>query len=396
MGSLITLGLGQLEIDWGKNFHSRNHSKLFLPSDLSDVTYFYFDDHEQKTVKETLPGYSTKLINVKRRLELLGYTLPNIEFMFNSQKDEYPLYYPELELEFKDLLSVFGQLNISKYKSRFGYPDYELGEFANKGILSNPLFKNLKRKDKDWNIGDFLENLDPYIILRLCLMNSQNEDLLLEWRTHDYIEGGWATEESIFSGLEETDKYLVVTEGSSDSFIIKESIQKLAPDISDFFYFIDMEENYPFTGSGNLLNFCKGLQKIKIQNKTLVIFDNDAEGIEKFIQAKKLPLPDNMRVMHLPSLEEFKSFPTIGPSGESLSDINGQAVAIELFLDLKHNNIDSSKVRWTSYKKDLNCYQGALENKDDYLRRFKNARPSITYDYSKLLILVKCIYNACI
>jgi hypothetical protein len=37
------------------------------------------------------------------------------------------------------------------------------------------------------------------------------------------------------------------------------------PAIVDFFTFIDMEEGYPFSGSGNLATFCRGLAKIHIQ-----------------------------------------------------------------------------------------------------------------------------------
>jgi hypothetical protein len=41
MGSLITLGLGKLELDWGKNSIFVNHSALFLRSDISQAPYYY-------------------------------------------------------------------------------------------------------------------------------------------------------------------------------------------------------------------------------------------------------------------------------------------------------------------------------------------------------------------
>ena len=43
MGSIETLGLGQLEIDWGKNGYYVNGSKLFLPSDIKPVSHYYAD-----------------------------------------------------------------------------------------------------------------------------------------------------------------------------------------------------------------------------------------------------------------------------------------------------------------------------------------------------------------
>ncbi|GHU84129.1 hypothetical protein FACS189415_7720 [Bacteroidia bacterium] len=62
-------------------------------------------------------------------------------------------------------------------------------------------------------------------------------------------------------------------------------------DILDFFTFVDMEENYPFTGTGNLFRFCQGLSSIKIQNKVLVVFDNDLEGVSNYDRVQKLKTP---------------------------------------------------------------------------------------------------------
>src|ERR1700685_2943007 len=67
MGSIITLGVGRLEIDWGKNQFFRNHSKLFLKGDIKPETYYYAENH-----REVLPAYSRPLRSVKRRLELLA------------------------------------------------------------------------------------------------------------------------------------------------------------------------------------------------------------------------------------------------------------------------------------------------------------------------------------
>jgi hypothetical protein len=44
MGSMITLRLGRLEVDWGKNAFFRNHSPLFDKADLAEAEYFYAGD----------------------------------------------------------------------------------------------------------------------------------------------------------------------------------------------------------------------------------------------------------------------------------------------------------------------------------------------------------------
>ncbi len=391
MGSYISLGVGELELDWGKNFGIRDYSKLFLPSDKKDIPYYYADD--EVILK---PGYSISLGRVKSRLELLGYSLQELKSHFQEHNDNYPDYLEQPEISFETMLAIFSKINIKDYKNKKEYDDYDLGEYVIENIFQNETFKDLINhidiKDKD--IGAYFENLDPLFTLRLLIKNPNNLEMNLEWRTQDVIDGGWTNEKEIFIGVEETDKFLIVTEGSSDTFIIKKSLELLKPDILDFFTFVDMEENYPFTGTGNLYRFCQGLTSIRIQNKTLVLFDNDLEGVDKFNKTNKLNLPNQMKIMKLPELKEFTNFLTAGPTGETYEDINGKAVAIECFLDL---SISNPKIRWTNYSKDFNAYQGSLENKDDYVRTFKSVNnTNDNYDFTKLTILLDEIYKICI
>lgn len=293
------------------------------------------------------------------------------------------------------MLEVFSKINIKDYKNKKEYGDYDLGEYVIENIFQNETFKELGNhidiSDKD--IGAYFENLDPLFTLRLLIENPNNLDINLEWRTQDVIEGGWTNDKEIFVGVEEADKFLIVTEGSSDTFIIKKSLKLLKPDILDFFTFVDMEDNYPFTGTGNLYRFCQGLTSIRIQNKTLVLFDNDLEGLDKFNKTCNLNLPSQMRIMKLPELEEFNDFLTVGPTGETKENINGKAVAIECFLDLTKSN---PKIRWTNYNKDFDSYQGSLENKDDYVKKFKTVKSeNDDYDFSKLNRLLDEIYKNC-
>ena len=45
MGSMISLGVGRMEIDWGKNNIFKNHSKLYTEKEFnSKVEYYYVDD----------------------------------------------------------------------------------------------------------------------------------------------------------------------------------------------------------------------------------------------------------------------------------------------------------------------------------------------------------------
>ncbi len=170
-------------------------------------------------------------------------------------------------------------------------------------------------------------------------------------------------------------------------------IDQIYPDISDFFDFVDMKENYPFTGTGNLYNFCVGLCRINIQNNIIAIFDNDTAGLEKYHQSQSLQKPDSFVITKLPDCPEFSSICTLGPQGSSMENINGRAVAIECFLDF--GSVQKSPcVRWTSYNKNERQYQGELESKDEYVRAFKQCDLTDgSYDTSKLEFLIEYIIS---
>tara|TARA_R110000868_G_scaffold147163_1_gene368408 strand:+ start:2228 stop:3418 length:1191 start_codon:yes stop_codon:yes gene_type:complete len=390
MGSYITLGVGELELDWGKNFGFRDYSKLFLPSDKKLINYYYADDFQ-----DLRPGYSRPLNKVRKRLDLLGYSLFDLKEHFDNHNEVYPDYLDHPEIDFDTIKSIFSKINISDYRNKKEDGDYDLGEYVMENIFQNEVFKELAKqidiKNKD--IGSYFENFDPLITLRLLIENPNNSDINLEWRTQDVIDGGWTSDEEIYVGLEATDKFLIVTEGSSDTYIIRKSLEMLHPDLLDFFDFVDMEENYPFTGTGNLYRFCQGLSSIKLQNKTLVIFDNDTEGVDKFNKTSNLDLPKSMKIMKLPELKEFESFLTVGPSGNSHENINGKAVAIECFLDFAG---EDPKVRWTNYAKEMNSYQGSLERKEIFIKNFKKIKnEKESYDFTRLKALIDEIIKNC-
>ena len=114
--------------------------------------------------------------------------------------------------------------------------------------------------------------------------------------------------------------------------------------------------------------------KIGIQNKTIVIFDNDAEGISKQQALEGTPRPDNLAIMRLPDLPELASVSTLGPSGEAIENINGKAASIEAYLDFTWETSRPAMVRWANFVESLNIYHGALESKTHYVRKFLDLR----------------------
>lgn len=78
MGSMITLGIGRMEIDWGKNNFFRDHSILFKTSDVKLIPYYYVDMDSDEPIIEMKEGYARKLSGIKKRLDLLGYDLVSL------------------------------------------------------------------------------------------------------------------------------------------------------------------------------------------------------------------------------------------------------------------------------------------------------------------------------
>jgi hypothetical protein len=385
MGSIITLGLNHLEFDWGKNGVDNNHSKLFLPGDIKNVTYYYADNE-----REIKSGYARLLCSVVNRLELLGYSISKCKQRYLSLQKEDWCSIPSIS--FDVFARILRTIDLERFKT-----DSSFGEFT-ATILSDPEFVKIYPKlkgFKKWD-GGFFENLDPYLIIRLLAENPKNLNLDVIWRFADVVEEGWVRQDALYEGLSNTDRFLVVTEGSSDAAILKKSLPKVAGDVADFFDFIDMSENYPFTGTGNVTRFVQGLAKIKIQNRILVVLDNDTAGHSVLQTLHILNLPSNIKITVLPDIVDCKKVQTLGPSGKKSENVKGRAASIEWFLDLKHESSKPPTVRWTSYDTRLKKYQGELEGKEEYTRAFlKLAHRNSNYDYSKLEYLWSHLLKCC-
>ena len=341
-------------------------------------------------------AYSKNIMSVRRRLDLLGYSLYEIEELFNEElamfKQPCSSSTPITFHDFYNTVINVDIQNINMASDEYD-SDYDLGEYVRKCVIHEIKdLSNFPYYDA-YDIGYFLENLDPYITLRILSENKNNHNLDVIWRFKDVVEDGWNLEEDIIPKLTTQEKILIVTEGSSDTDIIKKSINRLYSDIADFFDFIDMEQNYPFTGTGNLKNFVKGLSKINILNKILVILDNDTAGISVYNDIKTIDLPNNLNVITLPNYKDFDNFKCKGPQGDSLENINGKAVSIECFLD--HSSIDDEiYVRWTSFNDKLIQYQGNIEPKNLLIKSFHQYYKQ-EYDFTKLKYLVDYILESC-
>lgn len=393
MGSSVSLDVGSLELDYSKGEYFNNHSKLFMQSDYGVInTHIYEDELHEET------GFSRTLGKVKLRLDLLGYKLKDIQTVYEkSILDFFEEAFLEL-VSFEDFVKVVSAMNIDDLESLSENSGLTFYDYLSEVVFKQNGFEDAKEPilaNSD-NFFLFLDRLHPYAYMRLLAENPKNQHVKVMWRTQEIVEGRLVTKDELHTGVDDEHKFLIITEGSSDLFIIKKAMTLLRPDVTDFFTYVDMKEHYPFTGTGSLYKFFQGLSSIGMLNKCLFIFDNDAEGVEKYEKTAEIKAPRNLKVMKLPDLEEFSNFVTEGPTGRHYADVNGKAVAIECFLDLSYKVSKEPVVRWSLYKSDMKTYHGALEEKEHYTKQFKKVK-SIhdRYDFRKLNLLIDHIVDVC-
>ena len=391
MGSMIHLAGGRLEIDWGKNQGFRDHSALFQGErDVTEVPYYYAVDKDGtdfegetkcKPVIEYKEGLSKPLRLVIDRLNLLGHTYEQCEreFAFLARLNDFD----DKRFTFAALREVLTVVDVMSLSADYGEGGEDFGKFFRRELAPrlglDPLLHSSRMAFHA--ISEAMENLSAYTVLHLLALNPSAASLPVQWAFNDIDTGGYARREDFVRTLDPSARFLIVTEGSSDAAIIRQALKLLRPHLTDFFDFVDMEEGYPFSGTGNVFRFVQGLISISVQNKMLVLFDNDAEGLANYSRCAALDVPANMRVLSLPDLPAFAAFPTVGPDGESVSNINGRAAAIECYLDLD----EEARVRWTSYNQASGAYQGELDGKTRYMRVFLHQRQRESgYDYSRL------------
>ena len=413
MGSMIHLAVGDLEIDWGKNDGFSLHGSLFQPNDLTKIPYEYVGDNQERIV-EMKEAAVRPMSKIAGRLELMGYTLKTAEELFaRLARDGRIASFVSFEMVLEalrrvdiDYAATIERENhthgsyFAKIAEGLRIPLPSAKEIIHDGFddYNERLFGTLTRADADVfvlsEIMDEFSNYPPYTVLRLLAENPKAAVRDVSWAFADVVENGWVDREHIQFDLGRVRKFLIVTEGSSDSKVLKHALNILRPEVADFFHFVDMGQGYPFTGEGNLYRFCQGLAGIEIENRVVVLYDNDAIGVAAHERTSKLRLPPNMQVLRLPDCNALRQFDTIGPSGDSKENINGRAAAIECYLDLSRKRDRNPVVRWTHFEKSNSSYQGELQDKEWYVRQFlSKKRRDPEYDYSKIEEVVESLVS---
>ncbi len=193
---------------------------------------------------------------------------------------------------------------------------------------------------------------------------------------------------------------IILAEGKSDIAILKASIERFHPDLTDFVTFLDHSDFKVDGGASYVVKFLKAFAAARVPANIVAVFDNDAAGLAAYKQALLLNLPNNMTCIHLPDIDLARAYPTIGPQGSHNVDINGRACGIELYLGkaaLSSNGV-LRPVRWTGYDQRADNYQGEVDKKEEvqeaFLTAMNEGAGDIETDYPEMQLVWQNILGA--
>jgi len=242
-----------------------------------------------------------------------------------------------------------------------------------------------------WDEDFAFEYSDIRYFLRAILELFEADELLILDYT-ELVHAGYYSEqdalrdlaiEELSEGFATNQKVVILTEGSTDTLILRRTLDVLYPHLRDFYSFVDFSAANLAGGAGALANTVKTFVGSGIQNRAVALFDNDTAAKDALRALSSVELPDNVKVVQLPTLDLAEDYPTIGPQGRVNININGLACSIELYFgsdvlaDPEHGFVP---IQWKGYNQTLSQYQGEILDKsrlqERYLRIVSEAEAS--------------------
>ena len=285
-------------------------------------------------------------------------------------------------LTWDEAQSKFSQQPVLRYMlnythGKYGFPGYDPRPFIRLAIDKAPAQDEVSYDLTEFVLGEvYGESADDVIAEAEMLMQT------------DFLEAH---------------RVIVLTEGRSDIEFLERSLRILYPHLADYFHFFDFTRNEG--GAGRLVSLVRAFAAADVRHRILAMFDNDTGAREALVNFDTSSLPDNIAVAHFPNLSLAKSYPTLGPTGETEMDINGLAGSLEMYLGkdvLEDEDGILTPVQWTGYSPKMNTYQGEVLGKGAIQEKFRQklnaceARPENIeyYDWEGIRAIVDVMRTA--
>jgi hypothetical protein len=165
---------------------------------------------------------------------------------------------------------------------------------------------------------------------------------------------------------------IVLTEGRYDVEVLSASLRLRRPHLAEYIKFPDFSMRNE-GGAAALRQTVLAFASAGIPNRVVALFDNDTAARDVMRSVSSDDLPPNIRITRLPDLSLARNYPTVGPQGEHIMDVNGLATSIELFLgsDVLADGDSLRPVIWGGYVQSMRAYQGEVSEKNIIHERFE-------------------------
>ncbi|MCG9628777.1 hypothetical protein L1D34_28635 [Vibrio mediterranei] len=348
---------------------------------------------------ETAVEYRAKVKDLRQRLDIIGFSLARVRSEFEEVKsakieklkewpkdDDDPLWDDTIKVlegnSFEDYMAAYKDILSSKI-----HPVYYLEKNENASELIEYMLK-----DNDEFFWGF-PCLDLRCFFRVLLEIAPSESEAVQ-DISDLVSSGYyaETDEVCHIALEEiigdyavNSKIIVLTEGSTDTEFLSQSMKLLYPHLYDYYTFMDFGFKPP-GGVGPLVNAVKSFSGAGIENRVIALFDNDTAAFSAVESLKNIAIPNNIVITHYPDITLADSYPALGPNGMSLQNINGLACGIELYLgkDVLEKDGELIPIQWKGFDSRISQYQGEILEKAEIQERFRQKVSKCSQDRNNI------------
>lgn len=398
----------------------RESDKRVFTRRLGDRSPLVWGDAYAKEANEveTATVYVCSTEAVIARLEVMGFTLNRARRDFESGRQAELATYQEWakdELWLADKVKLIESITFDAYLGALrqvlaeGLRPKPFDDHEKPGLSA--VVRYLLDDNDDYLFGFFASDI-RCLIRAACEAAPRASEVTQD--ITDLVDGGYyAPEEpvcqhsidSLIIGHLQNSNRIVLTEGSTDTQVLKASLRLLYPHLSDYYSFLDFDTARVPGGAGQLASLVKGFAAAGIGNRIIAIFDNDSAARDARRSLSQLRLPPNIAVLSYPDIDLLRSYPTLGPSGNVNLDVNGLAASIELYLGadvLRRPDSSLAPVQWKGFIEPVASYQGEVLGKTDlqaaFLRKLAIAEcdpaEQARQDWSGIDAILQVIFGA--
>lgn len=384
MGSYAELTIGSRSYYSMKNQVDLNLLTVFrerdrLVQEISAQEY-YHDSALAPDKTVSVYKYSASRSTIVMRLEIMGYTLQSTEVAFEAAMEEvrsgecsdadFYLVADAQRSAFIDsfTLSKWIQVwkrivseNITYTNHRDGTPEDIKTEVSFVLQLGHDFYEGFPPIDPRYYLRALAEVIDTEQVFSIDYTDlvdggyySPDDKLTLhpsEWYQNEFKVGS---------------PIIILTEGSTDSNLLRATLELLYPQVFDFYTFLDFGVSNLQGSASALVGIVKAFIGADVQNRLIALFDNDTAAEVALKGLAKVNIPAHFKVLKYPDLSLATKYPTVGPQGTVSMDVNGLAASLELYFGtdiLKLNTPDVSRIQWKGYDQSLGRYQGEVLDK---------------------------------